>query len=62
MPMDILTNLKGMVKPKQIDALEHSLKELKGISDVLWESLNHQARTLKAIMDVHGTGISKTQQ
>ena len=45
-----------------MDTLEHKLKELKGMSDALWESHDHWVGTLEERMDVHGSRSNKTPQ
>ena len=48
-----------MAISKCVEALKQKLEELKGVSDVLWESLNCQVGNLEAKMDAHGSGSSK---
>ena len=40
-PLITLTKPKGMAKPEWLEALEHRLGELEGISDTLWDFLEH---------------------
>ena len=59
MPMNAPTKSKGMVKPERMDVLEHKLKELEGMSNALWESLDCQVGIVEARMDVHAYGVAK---
>ena len=51
----ILTKLKGMAMPEQVEAPEHKLEELKRVIDALWESLDHRVGNLEAKMDDDGS-------
>ena len=51
-----------MAKLERMDALEHRVRELKGISDVLWESFDCQVGIFEAKMNIHGSGSNKTPQ
>ena len=58
-PLNILTKPKGMAKPEWVEALEHKLEELEGVSNALWESLDHRVGTLEKRMNAHDSGSSK---
>ena len=40
-PLITLTKSKGMAKPEWLEALEHRHGELEGVSDALWDCLEH---------------------
>ena len=51
-----------MAKPGWLEALEHRLGELKGVSDALWDSLERRVGTFKVRMGVQGSGSSNAPQ
>ena len=61
-PVNILTKSKGMAKPEWLETLKHRLEELKGVSDALWDSLEHRVGTLEVRIRVQGLGNSNAPQ
>ena len=51
-----------MAKSKRLDALKNKRRELKGVSDALWQFLNHQVGTLKVRIGVKDLGSNRTSQ
>ena len=47
---------------ERIKALEHKLKDLEGVSNGLWESLDHQVGAVEAKANVHDLGSYKAPQ